>query len=337
MRETGDAPIEIGILLYPGAQPASVHGLTDLFAIAAGIAGRLERAAMPALRVTHWQPHGSGARACVYDSAPLSEPDPRIVVVPPTLVELPSSDACDEIAGWLSERHANGAIVISVCSGAFLLAPTGLLDGRVVSTHWSCADALAAQYPRIAVTVDQRVIDHGRIITAGGFMAWVDIGLMLVERLLGVEARAATARFMFADRAEDAGPLPQPAGFVPPQAHADAAIRRAQEWVHLRDGRDVSLIEMAARARLGKRTFLRRFRTATGMTPIEYCRRVRLARARELLEAGAMPIKEIAVSLGYRDVPSFARIFRKRTGHAPGAYRSAFAAGGAASPAYALP
>ena len=94
--------------------------------------------------------------------------------------------------------------------------------------------------------------------------------------------------------------------------------------MHIRDGRDVSLASMAASAGLERRTFLRRFANATGMTPIEYCRAVRIARARELLQCGNTPQKEIAQSLGYEDVASFARVFRKGTGLAPGAYRKQF-------------
>src|SRR5580693_6281443 len=112
-------------------------------------------------------------------------------------------------------------------------------------------------------------------------------------------------------------------GFVPRQTHGDTAVLKAQEWVHIRDGRDVSLASMAA-AGLERRTLLRRFANATGMTPIEYCRAVRIARARELLECGNTPQKEIAESLGYEDVASFARVFRKVTGSAPGAYRKQF-------------
>jgi transcriptional regulator GlxA family with amidase domain len=99
---------------------------------------------------------------------------------------------------------------------------------------------------------------------------------------------------------------------------------KAQEWVHIRDGRDVSLTSMAAVAGLERRTFLRRFTNATGMTPIEYCRAVRIARARELLEFGNTPQKEIAQSLGYENVASFARVFRNITGLAPGAYGKKF-------------
>jgi transcriptional regulator GlxA family with amidase domain len=152
-------------------------------------------------------------------------------------------------------------------------------------------------------------------------MAWVDVGLLLVNKILGAAVRAETARFVSDPAASEARYFP---GFAPKLAHGDTAVLKAQEWVHIRDGRDVSLDSMAAASGLERRTFLRRFAHVTGITPIEYCRAVRIARARELLESGNTPQKEIAQSIGYEDVASFARVFRKAIGLAPGAYRKKF-------------
>ena len=232
---------------------------------------------------------------------------------------------------WLRSRYACGARLVSVCSGAFILAETGLVAGRSVSTHRICAEALAKRFPEITVDTNQRIIDDGDIMTAGGFLAWVDVGLLLVDRILGVAVRAETGRFIHSDPAASAARYFP--GFAPRQTHGDTAVLKAQEWVHIRDGRDVSLASMAASAGLERRTFLRRFANATGMTPIEYCRAVRIARARELLECGNTPQKEIAESLGYEDVASFARVFRKVTGLAPGAHRKKFGVN-AVSPGY---
>jgi len=156
----------------------------------------------------------------------------------------------------------------------------------------------------------------------GVYEPWVDVGLLLVDKILGGAVRVETARFIHSDRAASAARYFP--GFAPRQTHGDKAVLKAQEWVHIRDGRDVSLASMAEVAGLERRTFLRRFANATGMTPIEYCRTVRIARARELLEGGNTPQKEIAQSLGYEDVASFARVFRKVTGLAPGVYRKRF-------------
>jgi transcriptional regulator GlxA family with amidase domain len=238
------------------------------------------------------------------------------------MVDLPNPDVPAGVVSWLRSRYACGAKLVSVCSGAFILAATGLVAGRSVSTHRICAEALAKRFAEITVDTNQRIIDDGDIITAGGFLAWVDVGLLLVDKILGSAVRLETARFILSDPpATEARYFP---GFTPRQTHGDGAVLKAQEWVHIRDGRDVSLGSMAAAARLERRTFLRRFANATGMTPIEYCPAVRIARARELLECGNTPQKEITRSLGYKDVASFARVFRKVTGLAPGAYRKRF-------------
>jgi transcriptional regulator GlxA family with amidase domain len=315
---------EIGIVLYPGVQAACVLGLTDLFGIAAGIALDQRRDGRSPLRVTHWLPaHNHDTKlSCVYDSDPRGSPQPRILIIPPTLVDLPNPDVSAGVVSWLRSRHAEGAKLVSVCSGAFILAATGLVAGHSVSTHRICAEALAKRFPEITVDTNQRIIDDGDIITAGGFLAWVDVGLLLVDGLLGGAIRAETARFILSDPAATAARYFP--GFAPKQTHGDTAVLKAQEWVHIRDGRDASLASMAATAGLERRTFLRRFANATGMTPIEYCRAVRTARARELLVSGNTPLKLMAQSLGYKDVASFARVFHKATGSAPGAYRKRF-------------
>jgi transcriptional regulator GlxA family with amidase domain len=314
---------EIGIVIYPGAQTAAVHGLTDLFSVAAKIA--LDQGTgRPPLRVNHWQPadNRDAELSCVYDSAPGGKPRPTILIIPPTMVKLPDPDIPTGVVSWLRARHAAGATLVSVCSGAFILAKTGLADGRAVATHQICQVALAERFPKINVDTNRRIIDYGDIVTAGGFLAWVDVGLFLVDRILGAAVKVETARFVLSD------PISSDAryfvGFPPPQLHRDKAVLKAQEWVHMRDGRGVSLASMAAIAGLQRRTFLRRFANATGMAPLEYCRGVRIARARELLISGDTPQKAIARSLGYKDVASFARVFRKATGSAPGAYRKRF-------------
>jgi transcriptional regulator GlxA family with amidase domain len=319
---------EIGIVHYPGAQVACILGLTDLFGVASTIALDQRRSGQSPLRVTHWQPLHSGDAnlSCVYDSAPRGSPKPRTLIIPPTLVNLPDPDVPAGVVSWIRNRHAAGATLVSLCSGAFILAQTGLVDGKSVATHQICAEALVKRFPQIVVDVNRRIIDHGDIVTAGGFLAWVDLGLFLVDRILGPAMRAATARFVLSDPA--AGEARCFTGFAPPETHGDGAVLKAQEWVHMRDGRGVSLAAMAIAAGLERRTLLRRFASATGMTPIKYCRDVRIARARELLEGGNTSQKQIAQSLGYKDVASFARVFRKAVGSAPGAYRKRFGRNG---------
>src|SRR5258708_5028951 len=181
---------EIGIVNYPGAQVASILGLTDLFGVASRIA--LDR---PPLRVTHWRPiDGRDANlSCVYDSAPRGSPQPRTLVIPPTMVNLPDPDVPVGVVSWIRHRHAAGATLGSVCSGAFIRAGTGLVDGLSVATHQICAEALAKRFPQIVVDTNRRIIDHGDIITAGGILSLVALVPCFPYPVLGPAITAATA------------------------------------------------------------------------------------------------------------------------------------------------
>lgn len=321
--ESPSATAEVGILTYPSVQLGTVHGLTDILVMASHFA-RSRMAEPLTIRVTHWQWDEDGEMVCVYDTMPGEAPKPQFIVIPLTLTSLPPPETLSGIVAWLQLLHAGGATLGSICSGAFILAETGLLEGRLASTHWACADALQDRFPAIRVNSQIRIVDHGDVITVGGFMAWVDMGLRLVERLLGPAMAAETARLL--DRpAIDAPTYFQ--GFSPKLGHGDEAILRAQNLIHASDGRDVSLDAIAGEARLERRTLLRRFANATGMTPIEYSRNVRMARARELLEFSNKPLKDLAFQVGYEDPNAFTRAFRRTIGMSPADYRRQFGQG----------
>src|SRR5262249_61033918 len=187
-------------------------------------------------RVTHWKPIHCGAAnlSCVYDSAPRGSPKPRILIIPPTMVDLPDPDVPSGVVSWVRNRYAAGATLVSLCSGAFILAQTGLLDGKSVATHRICAEALAKRFPQIVVDVNRRIIDHGDIVTAGGFLSWVDLGLFLVDRILGPAMRAETARFVLSDPAAGGGGWFS--GSPPPQTHGERAVFKAYGGGHMRGG-----------------------------------------------------------------------------------------------------
>jgi transcriptional regulator GlxA family with amidase domain len=320
---SGD-PVEIGLLLYPGAQLAAVYGLTDLF----GIANRLAEGHggdATALRISHWRL--DAAHACVesaFDTHPQLDSRPAVIIAPPSLAEPPERDATARLALWLAEQHRGGATLCSICAGAFLLAETGLLAGRLATTHWSHAETLAQRFPDIHVNADKLIVDDGDIITAAGLMAWTDLGLKLVDRLLGPTIMIETARFLLVD----------PAGreqryyssFSPKLRHGDEAILKTQHWLQAQGAqpRHVSLMAMAARAGLEERTFLRRFHKATGLKPTEYCQHLRVGRAREMLEFTSRRFDEIAFAVGYDDASAFRKVFLKVMGLTPTDYRRRF-------------
>ena len=314
---------EIGVILYPDVQLAAVYGLTDLFRIAGEMSFARGGPSAPVIRVSHWRQAVEGANIeCSFDSHPGSLHNPGHLIAPPSLVLPGKMQPMDGFAAWLSARHAEGATLCSVCAGAFVLGETGLLGGRPATTHWAFAEALAARFPAIRVEADRMVIDDGDIITAGGILAWTDLGLTLVERLLGPSVMLVTARFLLVD---PPGRTQRPySDFVPRLDHGDAAILKVQHWLQATGAKDHGVPALAKRAGLEERTFLRRFSKATGLRPTQYAQQIRIAKAREALELSRRPVAQIAWEVGYGDAAAFRKLFQRVTGLSPAEYRNRF-------------
>lgn len=318
---------EIGLLIYPDCQLSAIYGLTDLFRVASQGAGYVPAALPPVegpapeIRVSHWRQE-AGEVTCIWDSHPGQPHDLTHVIAPPSLV-LPEAMQPQPVAAhWMMQHHAAGATLCSVCAGAFVLAETGLMDGRPATTHWAFAAQLAQRFPRIRLAAENMVLDDGDIVTAGGILAWTDLGLTLVERLLGAGIMLATARFFLVEPPRSSQ---RPyAAFVARFDHGDEAIRKAQHHLHAHASEPLHLSTLHALAGMTERTFLRRFQAATGFRPSTYLQQVRVARARESLEQTSLPIDRIAWEVGYSDVAAFRKIFQKLTAMPPSEYRQRF-------------
>ncbi|WP_160107593.1 GlxA family transcriptional regulator [Pseudomonas izuensis] len=313
---------ELGVLIYPGAQMAAVHGLTDLFGVANRIAAEHQAARLPLLRVSHWRVEGDQPPARVYDSHPAADGALVAVLIPPSIAGFSEGQASQALIRWLRQQHANGATLGGVCVGSILLAESGLLDGRSATTHWTSAKAFAERYPAIKLKADTPIVDDGDLITTAGLMAWSELGLRLVDRLLGPSIATGTARFLVVEHSDSASEYGS--NFAPILSHGDASILKVQHWLQSTGATDVSLTAMAERAGLEERTFLRRFRAATGLKPTEYCQHLRVGKAREMLEFTNGTIDHIAWTVGYQDPGAFRSTFKKITGLAPSDYRARF-------------
>jgi transcriptional regulator GlxA family with amidase domain len=323
MAETYIIAAEIGLLVYPECQLAAVHGLTDLFRIA-GEWARAEgsgEADWQQIRVSHWHVEDDTV-ACVWDSHPRRPHHLTHVIAPPSIVMPERMRSMPTAAQWLNACHEGGAVVCSVCAGAFVLAESGLIDGRRATTHWAFAEALAERYPEVHLAAEAMVVDEGDIMTAGGILAWTDLGLTLVERLLGPGTMLATARFLLIDPPRQAQDVYK--AFIPNFEHGDAAVLRAQHLLHASSQTAHSVPELATHAGLADRTFLRRFVRATGLRPTEYLQQVRVMKARDELELGTGNVDQIAWRVGYADTSSFRRLFQRITGVSPQVYRQRF-------------
>jgi len=324
------AVAELGVLIYPGAQLAAVHGLTDLFGVAQRIAAEHASVQLPRLRVSHWQAGSDEAPRRVFDSE-IGPAGPLVaLLIPPSIAGFDDDLASPTLMDWLRAQHAGGTVLGGVCVGSILLAESGLLDGRSATTHWTSAKSFAARYPKIKLNADKPIVDDGDLITTAGLMAWSELGLRLVDRLLGPSIATRTAQFLVIEHSDSASQCGS--NFAPILGHGDGAILKVQHWLQSSGAVEVSLGAMAERAGLEERTFLRRFRAATGLKPTEYCQHLRVGKAREMLEFTNGTIDHIAWTVGYQDPSAFRTTFKKITGLAPSDYRARFGVNPLGSP-----
>lgn len=319
------ASLDIGLLLYPGAQRAAVHGLADLFLVANRVATELGAVKLPSVRISFWQADEAGQLQPAPESLPAVASNLRVLIIPPSLESAPQGELLERHRASLCQLHRHGTVLASVCIGVFFIAASGLLDGRPACTHWNYVHSLAQRFPKVRVEAQQPLLDDGDIVTSAGLMAWTDLGLRLLERFMGATVARETARYLAVDPV--AAPLPG-AVFNPRLDHGDEAVLKVQHWLQGNGGQDADLASMAACAGLEERTFLRRFRAATGLRPTEYCQQVRVGRACRLLEFTRRNVEQIAWGVGYQDPGAFRKVFQRITGLTPSDYRRRFAVSG---------
>jgi AraC family transcriptional regulator, transcriptional activator FtrA len=228
-----------------------------------------------------------------------------------------------EIADALCRAHDRGARLVSICSGAFALAATGLLDGREVATHWRYADALRRSHPRIRV--NERVLYTGadRLWTSAGSAAGIDLCLHLVRMDHGSAVANQVARRLVVAAHRDGGQaqfIEQPVAPV-----GDDRLNQAMDWAMAHLGDRITVGAMAARAFMSPRNFSRRFRAATAMSPRDWLLHQRIQATLPLLEHGALPVGSVAQTVGF-DPPAYRRHFRRALGVSPAEYRRSFRA-----------
>lgn len=226
---------------------------------------------------------------------------------------------------WLHAMHGRGAVLCSACSGIFLLAETGLFDGKDATVHFAYARAFAEAYPTVRIHPERAIVISGareELVSSGAAAAWHDLVLYLIARYAGATAAHAVARF-FALQWHQEGLTPYIV-FEGKRDHGDAEVLAAQEWLDGHFSVASPVEEVIGRSRLAARTFKRRFTNATGLTPLAYVQRLRIEHAKRRLERTDAPIERISWQVGYEDAAFFRRLFKRVTGLTPGAYRKLF-------------
>ncbi|GIK84651.1 MAG: transcriptional regulator [Betaproteobacteria bacterium] len=250
-----------------------------------------------------------------------------IVIVPSVLLRAKgwTTGRYPRLVAWLRAMHERGAVLCSACSGIFLLAETGLYEGKDATVHYGYARDFAAVHPGVRIHPERVLVIAGRreeLVCSGASSTWHDLVLYLIARYAGATTAQDVAR-MFALQWHQDGLAPYMV-FEGRTDHGDGEIASAQQWLarHFAQARPVEA--MIARSTLAGRTFKRRFAAATGLTPIAYVQRLRIEDAKRRLERTEASVDEISWRVGYEDPAFFRRLFRRTTGMAPGAYRRRF-------------
>ena len=283
---------------------------------------------IPRFRVTT---ASAGGRDVCCDGSMCVRPDAALSAIRKTdLIFVPSTgpsvdDAVErnpEVVPWLRSWRKRGAAIASVCSGVGLVAAAGLLDGKRATTHWGLVEQFRRKYPKVKWMPELMVTEDRRFYCGGGVNASLDLSLYLVERFCGHEVAMQTAKALLIDtpRAWQAG-----FGIVPLKTdHSDETISNAQEWLHQNFHQTFPLEAPARRVGMSLRNFVRRFKEATGDSPLIYLQKLRVDAAKRLLESDHRSMQEISDAVGYQDAAFFRKIFERHTGVAPSAYRRQF-------------
>jgi transcriptional regulator GlxA family with amidase domain len=250
-----------------------------------------------------------------------------IVIVPSVLLRgsVWPKGRYPRLVDWLQRMHASGAVLCSACSGIFLLAETGLFDGKDATVHFGYAPAFAATHPAVTIHPERVLVISGlreELISSGASTTWHDMVLYLIARFAGATDAQEVAR-MYALQWHQDGLAPY-ISFEGKSDHGDAEIQAAQRWLSTHFSIANPVDEMIQRSQLAERTFKRRFTAATGLAPIAYVQRLRIEDAKRRLERTDASVDEISWRVGYEDAAFFRRLFKRTTGLAPGAYRKRF-------------
>jgi len=321
LRLTGDAPPGVAILVLDGVNLFELGVASDVFGT--DIASDSQRPL--------YRRYICGAAPTVMTDAGFRMEVPyglEAIDVAQTVVVVPTGDidrVPDMVPSALRTAHANGKRVLSLCTGAFVLAAAGLLDGRTATTHWSECAELARRYPRVRVDPGVLFVDEGSVLTAAGSAASVDLCLHVVEQDYGAEIAARVARDLVVPLYRSGGQAQYIESPIHRPDNSDL-FADTTEWLRAHLGEPVTVADLADRSAMSSRTFARRFLASTGTTPLAWLTRERLRLAQRLLETGDTPVELVARESGFGSADNLRKHFTRTLRTTPQAYRRTFRA-----------
>lgn len=266
-----------------------------------------------------------------YDGLFIVKPQANISAITKTnLIVIPSVNHNYEEAikgnqlliDWIAKQYKSGAEIASICTGAFLLASSGLLDGKTCSTHWAAAENFRKMFPTVNLQTDELITDESGIYTNGGAYSFLNLMIYLVEKYYDRQTAIFCSKVFQIEidrQSQSAFSI-----FTGQKQHGDKMVEKAQDYIEGKSDEIVSIEELSAEFSVSRRTFDRRFVKATGNTPFEYSQRVKIEAAKKAFETSRRNINEVMYDVGYSDVKAFREVFRKFTGTSPLEYRKKY-------------
>jgi transcriptional regulator GlxA family with amidase domain len=329
-----DKPVEVLLVAVPETAGSALYGMLDVLSAAGNVWQTLSRtgAGRQLFRVrivaASDRPFTCGNGIPVQPDCSIAD-DPAADLVVLSEMWLGPDESIEgrhpELVEWLRGQYAAGASIYSACSGAVLLAETGLLDGSTATSHWGYQDLFRKRYPKVRFDPAPNLCfadRDGRIVTAGGVTSWHDLALHIISRFASPGDALHIAK-VYLLKWHSEGDLPY-ANIVRRLPHTDSVVRRCEDWLreHFRDANALARVtELSA---IPERTLKRRFKAATGSSLIEYLQNLRVEEAKQLLETTDLPVEDISEKTGYSDTSFFRRLFKRLTGLTPSKYRQMF-------------
>ncbi len=227
-----------------------------------------------------------------------------------------------EIIEWIAQQYKNGAEIASICTGAFLLASSGLLNGKSCSTHWAAADNFRSMFPEVNLQTDQLITDENGIYTNGGAYSFLNLVIYLIEKYYDRQTAIFCSKVFQVEM--DRNSQSAFTIFTGQKLHGDEMVKKAQTFIESKPDEKISVEHLSSKFSVSRRNFDRRFIKATGNTPLEYSQRVKIELAKKALETSRKTINEVMYEVGYSDVKAFREVFRKMTGMSPLDYKARY-------------
>lgn len=326
-------PIQVSIPIFPECDPSIIYGVYDTLWAAGRIWENFEGGTTTGLFEPRLVAVEKGALKLItgvsiipqntYKSVKKTD----VVFVPNVMISSGQSPSSLDrrLVGWIKRMHEGGAQLYAACGGAIVLAETGLLEGQEATTHWSYAPIFRKYYPNVTLRIERILVQTGEgrsLFCGGGASSWQDLALLLIAKHGGTEEAIRMSK-LFLYQWHRNGQLPY-ASMIQNVNHGDAIVLHCQRWIAEHYGRQNIIAEVVRKSGLPKRTFDRRFRAATGYSPLSYVQALRIEEAKHLLEKSSIAAEQISCEVGYEDAASFRRLFRKLVGMTPGDYRRNF-------------